>query len=188
MSESEFGERASRTSLWLLVWGLSAAVLTTLSGAFSIRILPLEGMALGIGLAVGTLALGLFGAQSSGLSPNGRASMQLLLASAAVALAVVEARFLRGRVGWHAVALVAPAVASYVAGLKIGSDVALLRIPLLFLTRLVKLVGLYAAILLFRLVDLLTLLVEYILRVAAWPVWTFVEVLRSRKASIRAEV
>lgn len=185
-SEHEFSERVSRITLWLLLWMIAAVVVVAISASFAIWVSPTAGMSMGAGLVIGSAALGLLAAQTSVTTPRSRITLQLALAFTAILLAFLDARFLRGRlVGWHGVALTAPTLAAFVAGLKIGPDVGLLRVPLLVVIRMAKILFCFGALLLVRLVAVVAAVIEYGLRILAWPLWTAVQSYRSRRTNLR---
>jgi hypothetical protein len=188
LTEMEFAERESRTYLWLAVLTVSAAVLGALGHGFAIRITTQSGMWLGLGLAMLNLALGAFGAQIGPKRGWRRVIMHVVFAAISFGIVALLGRFLRGQLTFHSAALLAPAIACYLAGAQTGADVTLYRMPILFVWRLFTLALIMTFLFLCWFLNVLTALVEYVLRIIGWPTMTIVNAFRERATKAPAVV
>jgi hypothetical protein len=181
LTDAEFQEREARTYLWLFIWLLATTSLAVVVELIARRSGPSVGMSVGIATAVASFALGAFAGQAV---PRGRRSLGVTFAFAflVVVIAVAAARFVRGEISLHAIIVAVPATAAFLGGLQIGPDASLLRLPVWVLIRVMAMTPFLLGMAVLWAVTFATAIIEYALRILAWPVLTILS-LRNRTPS-----
>ena len=188
LTDSEFSERESAAYLWSAVAVLATLSLAGLAGAFASRMSLWPSLALGIG--GGSLAFAT-GALAASIKPRpaiARAAVGLSLWIATAAGVALVGRILRGEVNVFAWILLVPATATYIAGYMVGDTIALLRLPLMWVTDTVSYAACALAAALMWLLAAITAVIEYAARLVAWPTTLLVAAWSGRRSreSLRA--
>lgn len=183
LTQSEFSERESRTYLWLAVTVIATFSLIVLCAQLATRLQVSAGATVGLGLAAAAFAAGALGSQNAPDRRGWRLAWYVVLIVVVGAFTVASERFLRGIVSLHTAVALIPAIAAFTAGIQIGQGVALLRLPLLWLTdRFIDAV-LFTCVAVFWSINGLTAIVEYLARLIAWPTLTVVGFARSKRGT-----
>jgi len=169
LRDSEFSQRESGAYLWSALAVLATLSLAVLAGAFASRMSLTPSASLGIGAGLLAFSAGALAAslKVSGMTARVLTSVSMWLASAAAV--VLAARILRGQINVYAWILLIPATATYIAGLMVGDTIALLRLPVMWLTDVVAYTACALAVAFVWLFAMVTAVVEYAARLAAWP-------------------
>ena len=169
LNESEFHERESRSYFWSGVAIVAFTAIGILGATLAVRVASNAGFAVGLGVAIASFALGALVAQLMPRESSRRMWAIALMMSGPLFVSIVGARFLRGDVTFHSLILFIPGIAAYAAGIQLGADTSLLRLPTFFVWRSVVMSALFGGLTLGWVVRLLLALVEFALRIAAWP-------------------
>ena len=95
---------------------------------------------------------------------------------------MAAARFVRGEISLHAIIVAVPATAVFFAGLQIGPDASLLRLPVWMVIRVMGMTPFLLGMAVLWAVTFATAVIEYALRILAWPVLAVLS-LRNRTPS-----
>lgn len=180
ITEAEFREKESRAYFWLTLGVLALACLAAVCSYLSRRFGVGPSLAFGVGLGLASFAFGAFGAQSAPRNRLPRLYTILGLFLATVLLTVSVEKLLMGSISLNVVGILVPAAGLFISGLQLG-PIALLRLPLTRVLNALITGVLYLALGVCWLLNAALALVEYALRILAWPTHAVVSFFSSRR-------
>jgi hypothetical protein len=188
MTDGEFQQRESRTYLWLVIWLMATVGATAITVVIARGSQITTSAIIGFASATAAFAVGAFRGQLAPRRPVQSAITTGVCGALVALVAAVAAQFVRGDISMHALVLAVPDCTAFLAGLTIAPDAALLRLPSWTLFRAIALVMMSAWIAVLTFVSVTTAIVEYALRIVAWPLSALLNTRRQEPVTEHAAV